>query len=136
MKAQLDIINSMIFSKVKNYVLDDIGTKYSMTASSFSTVGADTSSPKFPFVYIALVAGAEANTDLEATRFNGGSYTYQINVYDNVSQARAKEVMDSAARAMKNMAFTTASLPIFATNESTHVQIGRFQRFIDEGDEI
>ena len=136
MKAQLDIIDSMIFSKVKNYVLDDVGSKYSMTASSFSSVSAEASNAKFPFVYITLVSGAEANTDLEATRFNGGSYTYQVNVYDNVSQARAKEVMDSVARAMKNMAFTTASLPIFASNESTYVQIGRFQRWIDEGDEV
>lgn len=136
MKAQLNIINSMIFSKVKNHVLADVGTKYKMTASSFSTVGAETSSAKFPFVYIALVSGVESNTDLEAINFNGGSYTYQINVYDNVSQARVKEVMDSVATAMKNMAFTIASLPIFATNESTYVQIARFQRFIDEGDEV
>jgi len=136
MKAQLDIINSMIFSKVKNHVLDEVGTKYKMTASSFSSVGAEPTSARFPFVYIALIAGSETSSDLERTRLNGGSYTYQINVYDNVSQARAKDVMDSAARAMKKMAFTTASLPIFATNESTYVQISRFQRFIDEGDEI
>lgn len=137
MKAQLNILDSQIFSKVANYVVDEYGGRFSMTITdNFSSTKNDPTGARFPFVYVGLINASENSTDLERSRLNGGLYTYQVNVYDNTSQAKAKQIMDSVVDAMKQMSFTSTSLPINASDGTKYMMIARFQRFIDEGDTI
>lgn len=135
MLADLEIVESMVYSRMKNLVIDDVGTKYDMTsADNFSTVESDTEA-HFPFVYLTTLNGREVEDDLEGTRINGEYLTYQINVSDNISRERAKEVMNSVQRAMKQMSFNVQSVPIFIQN-NPHKIIARFSRYIFEGDTI
>lgn len=136
MKIELDIIDSMIFSKMKRYVMDEIGAKYNLTDDNFSTVKDNPSDADFPFVSMSLISATETSNDLEATTLRGGLFTYQINVFDNQSQARTKEIMNYVTKAMKSMSFRATSLPLFANNGSTFVQVARWQRNFDEGDEL
>ena len=66
------------------------------TDRNFSTVGSSDTQAVFPFVYVQLLPSAEAGQDIEGNTINAGLFTFQIEVTDNQSQARAKDVMSEA----------------------------------------
>lgn len=131
-----DRISSIVFTRIKNEFSSTLKTKYKMTDSNFSTVGSSDTPAVFPFVYVQILPGIETSEDLEGTSINGALFTFQIDVTDNKSQTRAKEVMSEIKRIMKRMSFKIVSMPNFTDTKDTHRVTARFRRQIDKNDTL
>ena len=129
-----DRISSVVFTRIKNEFSSTLKTKYKMTSSNFSTVGSSDTPAVFPFVYVQLLPSAETGQDLEGTTINAGLFTFQIEVTDNQTQARAKDVMSEIKRIMKSMRFTVQCTPTLEDTKDTHRAIMRCNRIIGSGD--
>ena len=129
-----DRISSIIFTRIKNEFSSTLKTKYKMTSSNFSTVGSSDTPAVFPFVYIQLLPSTEQGQDIEGNTINAGLFTFQIEVTDNQSQARAKDVMSEVKRIMKSMRFTVQPTPDIQDTKDTHRAIMRCNRIIGSCD--
>ena len=129
-----DRISSVVFTRIKNEFSSSLKTKYKMTSSNFSTVGSSDTPAVFPFVYVQLLPSAETGQDLEGTTINAGLFTFQIEVTDNQTQARAKDVMSEIKRIMKSMRFTVQCTPTLEDTKDTHRAIMRCNRRIGSSD--
>ena len=129
-----DRISSVVFTRIKNGFSSTIKTKYKMTSSNFSTVGSSDTPAVFPFVYIQLLPSAEAGQDIEGNTINAGLFTFQIEVTDNQTQSRAKDVMSEVKRIMKSMRFTVQPTPDIQDTKDTHRTIMRCNRRIGSDD--
>ena len=129
-----DRISSVVFTRIKNEFSNSLKTKYKMTSSNFSTVGSSDTPAVFPFVYIQLLPSAEQGQDLEGTTINAGLFTFQIEVTDNQTQERAKDVMSEVKRIMKSMRFTIQPTPDIQDTKDTHRAIMRCNRRIGSDD--
>lgn len=127
-------IESKIFTRVK--VLGNKTLKEKYPDIYFTDSDKTQTNPKFPTVYIHSTGGPEKNTDLENTTINSILCTLQIDVTDNQSQSRAKEVMDEVVGIMKKMSFTVNGTPQSDNTDSTYRQIARFRRTIDWNDTL
>lgn len=129
-----DRISSVVFTRIKNEFSSSLKTKYKMTSSNFSTVGSSDTPAVFPFVYIQLLPSAEQGQDIEGNTINAGLFTFQIEVTDNQSQTRAKDVMSEIKRIMKSMRFTIQPTPDIQDTKDTHRAIMRCNRRIGSDD--
>ena len=129
-----DRISSVVFTRIKNGFSSTIKTKYKMTSSNFSTVGSSDTPAVFPFVYVQLLPSAETGQDLEGATINAGLFTFQIEVTDNQTQVRAKDVMSEIKRIMKSMRFTVQCTPTLEDTKDTHRAIMRCNRIIGSCD--
>ena len=129
-----DRISSVVFTRIKNEFSSTLKTKYKMTSSNFSTVGSSDTPAVFPFVYIQLLPSAEQGQDIEGNTINAGLFTFQIEVTDNQTQKRSKEVMAEVKRIMKAMRFTVQPTPTLEDTKDTHRAIMRCNRIIGSGD--
>ena len=129
-----DRISSIVFTRIKNEFSSTIKKNYKMKDENFSTVGSSDTPAVFPFVYIQLLPSAEQGQDLEGTTINAGLFTFQIEVTDNQTQARAKDVMSEIKRIMKSMRFTVQPAPDIQDTKDTHRAIMRCNRIIGFND--
>lgn len=129
-------LQSKIFSRIKNEFSDKIKTKYDMTSSNFSTVGSNSTPAVFPFVYVQILPALERARDLTGTAINAGLFTFQIDVIDNKSQTRAREVAFEILRIMKGMRFEVTAMPSFEDTKDTHRSTARYRRHIGSGDKL
>ena len=129
-----DRISSVVFTRIKNEFSSTIKKNYKMKDENFSTVGSSDTPAVFPFVYVQLVPSAETGQDLEGATINAGLFTFQIEVTDNQTQARAKEVMSEVKRIMKSMRFTVQCTPTLEDTKDTHRAIMRCNRIIGSCD--
>ena len=129
-----DRISSIVFTRIKNKFSSSLKTKYKMTSSNFSTVGSSDTPAVFPFVYIQLLPSTEQGQDIEGNTINAGLFTFQIEVTDNQTQARAKDVMSEVKRIMKSMRFTVQCTPTLEDTKDTHRAIMRCNRRIGSSD--
>ena len=129
-----DRISSILFTRIKNEFSSSLKTKYKMTSSNFSTVGSSDTPAVFPFVYIQLLPSAEQGQDIEGNTINAGLFTFQIEVTDNQTQARAKDVMSEIKRIMKSMRFTVQCTPTLEDTKDTNRAIMRCNRIIGSCD--
>ena len=129
-----DRISSVVFTRIKNEFSSTIKKNYKMKDENFSTVGSSDTPAVFPLVYIQLLPSAETGQDLEGTTINAGLFTFQIEVTDNQTQARAKDVMSEVKRIMKSMRFTVQCTPTLEDTKDTHRAIMRCNRIIGSGD--
>lgn len=129
-------IPSIIFTKIKNGFSGDIKTKYGMKDVNFSTSAATNTTATFPFVYLKALGGNEEGADLSGESINAARFTFQVEVTDNRSQARAREVMNEVIRIMKEMRFSITTLPLIESTKDTHIVTARFERIIGGGDRI
>lgn len=130
----IDRISSVVFTRIKSEFSSALKTKYKMANSNFSTVGSSDAPAVFPFVYVQLLPSAEAGQDLEGNEINAGLFTFQIEVTDNQSQTRAKDVMSEVKRIMKAMRFTVQPTPDIQDTKDTHRAIMRCNRRIGSSD--
>ena len=105
-----------------------------MKDENFSTVGSSDTPAVFPFVYIQLLPSTEQGQDIEGNTINAGLFTFQIEVTDNQTQARAKDVMSEVKRIMKSMRFTVQCTPTLEDTKDTHRAIMRCNRIIGFND--
>lgn len=131
-----DRISSTVFTRIKNEFSSTIKKNYKMKDENFSTVGSSDTPAVFPFVYIQLLPGAEQGQDLDGTSVNAGLFTFQIEVTDNQTQARAKDVMSEVKRIMKSMRFEVQPTPKFEDTKDTHRATIRCSRVIGAGDKL
>ncbi len=129
-----DIISSVVFTRIKNEFSSNLKTKYKITDGNFSTVGSSDTPAVFPFVYVQLLPSAEEGQDLEGTSINAGLFTFQIEVTDNQSQTRTKDIMSEVKRIMKSMRFTVQPTGDIQDTKDTHRAIMRCNRRIGSGD--
>ena len=129
-----DMISSNVFTRIKNEFSSTLKTKYKMADSNFSTVGSSDTPAVFPFVYIQLLPSAEQGQDIEGNTINAGLFTFQIEVTDNQTQSRAKDVMSEVKRIMKSMRFTVQPTPDIQDTKDTHRAIMRCNRRIGSSD--
>ena len=129
-----DRISSVVFTRIKNEFSSTLKTKYKMTSSNFSSVGSSDTPAVFPFVYIQLLPSTEQGQDIEGNEINAGLFTFQIEVTDNQTQARAKDVMSEVKRIMKSMRFTVQPTPDIQDTKDTHRAIMRCNRRIGSDD--
>ena len=129
-----DRISSVVFTRIKNEFSSTIKKNYKMKDENFSTVGSSDTPAVFPFVYIQLLPSAEQGQDIEGNTINAGLFTFQIEVTDNQSQTRAKDVMSEVKRIMKSMRFTVQCTPTLEDTKDTHRAIMRCNRIIGSCD--
>ena len=134
MEDWTDRISSVVFTRIKNEFSSTIKKNYKMKDENFSTVGSSDTPAVFPFVYIQLLPSAEAGQDIEGNTINAGLFTFQIEVTDNQTQARAKDVMSEVKRIMKSMRFTVQPTPTLEDTKDTHRAIMRCNRRIGSND--
>lgn len=130
----VDMVQSIVFTRVKNNFSTVIKSKYKMTDANFTTVNGQTKQPDFPSVFIQLLPGTELAEDTENDNINAMSCTIQIEVNDNVSQSRTKEVVREIKRIMKTMHFSCKELPTFENNNNITTSISRYRRNLGEND--
>ena len=129
-----DYISSNVFTRIKNEFSSTIKKNYKMKDENFSTVGSSDTPAVFPFVYIQLLPSVEQGQDLDGNTINAGLFTFQIEVTDNQTQARAKDVMSEVKRIMKSMRFTVQCTPTLEDTKDTHRAIMRCNRIIGFND--
>lgn len=131
------LIPSKVFTKIKNNFSTTIKDTYSMTDQNFSTVGSSNTPAVFPFVYVNGLPASEEGQTLDGQTVNAGLFTFQIDVTDNKSQARARKVMSEIIKIMKTMGFDIVSMPSFeGTQDNTHRMTARFRRIIGANDKF
>ena len=132
----VDTIPSVVFTRIKTEFSQKIKDKYGMTNENFSTKMANESTAKFPFVSIRMLPSAEKGNDNEGIEINAGLFAFQIDVTDNKSQSRAKDVMSEVKRIMKSMQFISYEIPNFDNSQDVNRMTARFRRSIGKSDVI
>jgi hypothetical protein len=87
------LVPSFVFTKIKTEFSNDIKTRLSMTGENFSAVDSTNKKAVFPFVHVHSLPASEKGQDLEGNTINAGLFTFQIDVIDNKTQNRSREVM-------------------------------------------
>lgn len=128
------LVPSIVFTKIKTDFSQVIKDKYKMTNDNFSTIDSNNSKAVYPFVYVHLLPAIETGFDLEQTSINAGVFTFQIDVYDNRTQSRAREIMGEVMRIMKTMSFQITSMPEFSSSNGVYRNTMRAKRTIDSKD--
>lgn len=118
---------SIVFTRIKTQFPEKIKEQYGMTSENFSSESNTNEDAIFPFVYVKLLPAVEQGADLDGTSINGGLFTFQIDVYDNESQSRAKNVMAEIVAIMKSLRFQIVAMPEFEKTE-TYRSTARFRR--------
>lgn len=125
-------IEMRVFSRIKNKYPDALKIKYPNT--SFTTSDRVAKDPKFPTVYVHEMSGSELARDLDGTSINAIRSTIQIEVTDNESMARAREVMQNVVQTMKTMRYEVNTMPEFSNTPTVYRVVARFRRVIGSGD--
>lgn len=128
----LDSIETQVFSLIKSKFSTKIKAKYKDL--NFTTSDRASTKPKFPTVYIHLLESPEIGSTLEGTEIPGINATFQIDVTDNQSQARADEVAKEILRIMKSMRFKPVGMPFHDNSGDTYRTVSRWRRVIGAGD--
>lgn len=133
------MIQSSVFTRIKNEVPKSIkvGTStIKLSSKNFSTVGSSDTPAVFPFVFVQELPAVERGQTIDGQSINGGLFTFQIDVTDNVSQARARAVMKEVFRVMKEMRFEFISMPSFEYSDENHRMTMRCRRIIGALDKL
>lgn len=128
----LDSIETQVFSLIKAKFSSKIKTKYKDL--NFTTSDRSSTKPKFPTVYVHFMESPEIGSTLEGTEIPGINATFQIDVTDNQSQARADEVAKEILRIMKDMRFKPSGMPFHDNSGDTYRTVSRYRRIIGDGD--
>lgn len=127
------MIQSSVFTRIKNEMPKSIkvGTStIKLSSKNFSTVGSSDTPAVFPFVFVQELPAVERGQTIDGQSINGGLFTFQIDITDNVSQERARAVMTEVLRVMKEMRFEVISMPSFEFSNGTHRMTMRCRRMI------
>lgn len=136
-------IPTIVFSRVMSDFSEDLKTKYKMqkikvngvtTWKNFSTSQVSETPPVFPYITIIELPGAERGQDLEGSSINAALFTFQVDVFDNQNESRAKNCMAEVTRIIKTMRFSVNSMPSFDSKPQEYRQTARFSRLVGQSD--
>lgn len=128
----LGSLESQIFSRIKANFSERIKKKYSDL--NFTTSNRAPTKAKFPTVYIHFMESQETEETLDGTDVNAVTASFQVDVSDNQSQARADEVAREVLRIMKSMRFRAVGMPFHDNSGDTYRTVTRYRRIIASGD--
>lgn len=128
-------VPSIIFSRIKAEFSADLKTKYEMKDTHFSTTDSSNKKAVFPFVFVKVIGSQEQGQTLDGQMINAGMFTFQVDVFDNETQQRARKVMGEVVRIMKSMRFEIVSMPEFESTD-VHRCTARFRRLIGANDTL
>lgn len=128
----LDSLETQVFSLIKAKFSTKIKEKYKDL--NFTTSDKSSTKAKFPTVYVHFMESPEIGETLEGTEINGVNATFQIEVTDNQSQARADEVSKEVLRIMKIMRFKAVGMPFHDNSGDTYRTVSRYRRPVGAGD--
>lgn len=145
-------IPTIIFARVTSEFSEELKEKYGIkkttiklpgmaepevTWNKFSTSQISESPPEFPYITIVELPGQERGQVLEANRVNGQLFAFQVDVFDNASETRAKMCMSEVTRIMMTrLGFRGRQMPYFDSKPGEYRMTARFEREIDEFDVI
>lgn len=129
----IDRIEPIVQTRLNIELTKKIGSKYSNL--NVTTVSTSNTDSKFPNVYVQELGGSEEGQTLDGLEINAINSTFQIEVTDNQSQGRAKDVMSEVVSIMKTMRFSVVTLPE-AQNTEVYRYVARFRRIIGHGDTL
>lgn len=128
-----DVCN-IVFTRIKTHATKSLGARYPNIY--FTTSDKIQAEPRFPSILVKELGSIEQGQDLNNTSINAVLSTFQIDVIDSQSQARANEVMDEVVRIMKGMRFSITAMPEFQNTDSDYRSVARFRRMIGAGDTL
>lgn len=134
----VDMVQNMIFSRIKSEFSDALKKKYDMTdEDNFSAGGRNVTPSVFPFIHIQCLPSTECGMDTERADINAGMFTFQVDVTDNMtSYERAKKCSLEVLRTMKSMGFETQEFPNLDMESDLKRYTLRFRRILCEGETI
>lgn len=135
MSEWIFLVPSIVFSRIQAEFDAELKSKYGMTTANFSTTDSANKSAVFPFAFINPIQGSETGQTLDGQSVNGGLFSFQIDVYDNKTQQRARTVMAEICRIMKSMHFEIVAMPTVESGD-THRCTMRFRRVIGASDKL
>lgn len=136
-------IPTIVFSRIVSDFSEDLKTKYGMkkltvngitTWRNFSTSQVSETPPIFPYITIIETAGVEDDEDLEGDTINADRCGFQIDVYDNQNETRARNCIKEITRIMKTMRFRGAQMPSPNSEPQIYRMTARFARKIADND--
>lgn len=138
-------ISSIVFSRIVANFSEDLKIKYKMqkltaggltTWRNFSTSQVSETAPIFPYITIIELAGQEKGQDLEGSSINAALFTFQVDVFDNKNESRARECMKEIVRIMKSMRFQVNTMPLFDSKPQEYRIVARFSRLAGHDDNL
>lgn len=127
----IEQIEPIVLTRLKVHLTKTFKTKY--LTLNITTESTSNTEPKFPNVYIHEMGPVETGEDLEGNTINAVISSFQIEVSDNSSPAKVKEVMSEIIKAMKSMRFSAVTMPEFQNTE-VYRMVARFRRIIGAND--
>lgn len=125
-------ISSMVFTRIKAEGTNKLKARY--PDINFTASDRASTNPKFPTVLVQEIGSAERGHDLDGVSINAVLCTFQIDVIDNQTQNRAKDVINEIVNIMKKMRFSVVAMPEFQNTDSTYRCVMRCRRMIGVGD--
>jgi hypothetical protein len=125
-------IETIVFSRIKAEMPSQITESYSNL--NFTTSSKNPAKARFPCVYVHMLSSAETGMVLTGNDIEAVTAGFQIEVTDNQSQARTKEVAVAIAKIMKNMGFQALGMPMNDNTTSTYRNVARYRRKIGTDD--
>ena len=132
----IDTRENSIFTYVKNYVKDELGSKY--PDLTFTTNDAENTGAKFPTVYM-FFDWVERQSTLDGGAINAVYMTIRTQVSaQNNSQGftAAKKVNTSVRDALCSLGFITSGSPIPTTSGDVKAINANYQRIIGHDDPL
>lgn len=136
-------ISTIVFARIVNDFSEDLKKQLGMqkvtvnglaTWLNFSSSQVSETAPIFPYITIIETAGAEDGQDLEGDAINVERCGFQIDVFDNQNESRAKNCMAEIVRIMKTMRFSGSQMPSPNSGPQTYRMTARFTRRIANND--
>ena len=91
MKVELELLDDMVFTRLVNYVQDNLLDPI-LDDENFTMLDkADSDTSLFPCIYLNNIVATETAYDLEREAINGGLFTYQVRVISNESRNENSE---------------------------------------------
>ncbi len=135
MSVNLLNVENLIFTRIKKNTASYLGTKYSSLSVKYTMDDRELAEPSFPTVFIKQLTTPSVGNTFDGG-INAGNFTFQIEVYDNVSQTRSKDVLNAVTKVMSDMFFNVTSLPVHDNTSSVYRTIARFNRVIGVDDTL
>lgn len=90
----------------------------------------------FPTMYIHELQPVEMGNDLVNQTVNAVLSTFEIQVWDNVSEKNCRDILTASILEMKKLGFSVTMFPNVTTDSKIAWGVARFRRMIGAGDSL
>ena len=126
-----------IYSRVNALLLSKLTKKHRDLNFNITMDNAQSTSAKFPTVYITFIGADERGQTLDGKNINAVNMTVEVHVLTTKSQGASlnSEIAWEATEAFKSMGFTATmpNIPL-GNSESVYESVSRYSRIIGQDD--